>query len=102
MSRLRAFLAISGLAMSTWGCAQCDTCDDFPAPCVGPNCGMGAGYNNGPAPTTAPAAPAAPAGPSLGETSDTAPPPPATMSPAAPKPADPAQSKPLDLNRPNN
>ncbi len=22
------------------GCAVCDTCDDFPAPCVGPNCGQ--------------------------------------------------------------
>jgi hypothetical protein len=28
-------------AMAATGCAHCDTCDDFPAPCVGANCGGG-------------------------------------------------------------
>lgn len=33
-----ALLAVS-LAAGAVGCAQCDTCDDFPAPCVGGRCG---------------------------------------------------------------
>ena len=39
MSRvsLLAVLAVMGCSI---GCAQCDTCDDFPVPCVGPNCGQ--------------------------------------------------------------
>jgi len=40
-------LLVVGLALAAGsGCAQCDTCDDFPAPCTGPNCGQG-GYNTG-------------------------------------------------------
>lgn len=31
-------LAASAAAIAV-GCAHCDTCDDFPAPCTGPNCG---------------------------------------------------------------
>ncbi len=67
-------LLVVGVALAVAsGCAQCDTCDDFPAPCVGPNCGQG-GYNTvgfipptqdglpaGEARTTAPADDAAPA-----------------------------------------
>jgi hypothetical protein len=34
---LMVVVAATGLA----GCAVCDTCDDFPGPCVGPNCGQG-------------------------------------------------------------
>ena len=37
----RFALLVVGLALAgVTGCAQCDTCDDFPAPCVGPNCGQ--------------------------------------------------------------
>ena len=43
----RFALLLVGLAIAgATGCAQCDTCDDFPAPCVGPNCGQN-GYNTG-------------------------------------------------------
>ena len=36
----RFALLVVGLALAgATGCAQCDTCDDFPAPCTGPNCG---------------------------------------------------------------
>jgi hypothetical protein len=45
MLRLSALLVAAGLSIVAVGCAQCDTCDDFPAPCNGPNCpgayGMG-------------------------------------------------------------
>ena len=41
MSRICLLLAAVALSASDLGCAQCDTCDDFPAPCVGPNCGQG-------------------------------------------------------------
>ncbi len=63
-------LAVAGLA----GCAVCDTCDDFPAPCVGPNCGhngLSAYGNGGPAvmgsatPGYAPADDSAGPGPSM-------------------------------------
>ena len=41
----RFALVVVGLAIAgATGCAQCDTCDDFPAPCVGPNCGQN-GYD---------------------------------------------------------
>ena len=33
------FLSASAAAFAV-GCAHCDTCDDFPAPCTGPNCGQ--------------------------------------------------------------
>ncbi len=37
----RFALLVVGLALAgATGCAQCDTCDDFPAPCTGPNCGQ--------------------------------------------------------------
>ncbi|HEV3166124.1 MAG TPA: hypothetical protein VGZ22_19020 [Isosphaeraceae bacterium] len=38
MSRLSFLLVAVGLAAGA-GCTQCDTCDDFPTPCNGPNCG---------------------------------------------------------------
>jgi hypothetical protein len=53
-------------ASSFVGCAVCDTCDDFPAPCVGPNCGQGGmpGYMSGPQAESMPVMGAAtPAGP---------------------------------------
>ncbi|WP_435008938.1 hypothetical protein P12x_000191 [Tundrisphaera lichenicola] len=39
MLRINLLLA-AAIAASTVGCAICDTCDDFPAPCTGPNCGQ--------------------------------------------------------------
>ena len=37
----RFCLLLVGVALAAGsGCAQCDTCDDFPAPCTGPNCGQ--------------------------------------------------------------
>ncbi len=45
MPRTR-LLAIAVVAVAgAIGCAHCDTCDDFPAPCVGGNCnGAATGY----------------------------------------------------------
>ncbi len=40
MSRMNLLMAVA-VAAGVVGCAQCDTCDDFPVPCVGPNCGQG-------------------------------------------------------------
>ena len=105
MSRLFSILATASVCMCTWGCAQCDTCDDFPAPCIGPNCGMAGAYavpNHGPIPATAPATPAAPAT-GVSTPSDAAepiaPPPPSVTNP---KPGDVSPPKPMDLGRPNN
>lgn len=76
--------ALAGAALilaGAVGCSHCDTCDDFPTPCVGGDCGygtsnpmMGPGMGMPPggpvtmapggpalAPADAPAAPAAPA-----------------------------------------
>lgn len=39
MSRSSLLLVAAALAAGGFGCAHCDTCDDFPAPCAGPNCG---------------------------------------------------------------
>jgi len=63
MSRISLLMAVA-VAAGVVGCAQCDTCDDFPAPCVGPNCGQNSytppGYvaptmSQGPAMTPPPA-----------------------------------------------
>jgi hypothetical protein len=84
MSRLKAFLVAAGLAVGAVGCAHCDTCDDFPAPCTGPNCGGAYGSGHVAAPTTM-LAPTAPA------TANDAPPaPPETIA----KPADSSPPKP--------
>jgi hypothetical protein len=49
MHRLSALLLVAaGLSISAVGCAQCDTCDDFPAPCTGPNCAGGYSMPSGP------------------------------------------------------
>jgi hypothetical protein len=40
MSRISLLLVAAVVAAGVVGCAQCDTCDDFPAPCTGPNCGQ--------------------------------------------------------------
>ncbi|WP_152050412.1 hypothetical protein [Tautonia marina] len=39
MPRPRQLVLAASLAAFAVGCAHCDTCDDFPAPCTGPNCG---------------------------------------------------------------
>ena len=43
MSRTSLLLAAFTLAAGMTGCTHCDTCDDFPAPCNGPNCGFRGG-----------------------------------------------------------
>ena len=40
MSRISLMTVAAAVAACLVGCAQCDTCDDFPAPCTGPNCGQ--------------------------------------------------------------
>jgi hypothetical protein len=67
------------------GCTHCDTCDDFPTPCSGPNCGLqgyvpygtdaaaGPGYQS-PAPAaTPPAGDATQSAPSTGDVPSTGP-----------------------------
>lgn len=39
MARLCLTVLSAALAASAIGCAHCQTCDDFPVPCTGPNCG---------------------------------------------------------------
>lgn len=39
MSRPSLLVLAASMAAVAVGCAHCDTCDDFPAPCTGPNCG---------------------------------------------------------------
>ena len=65
MSRsLLLLTAAASLAVGALGCAHCDTCDDFPTPCTGANCGYqqapnGVPYPVGPAvPVGGPASPA--------------------------------------------
>jgi hypothetical protein len=48
MSRISALLVAAGLLAGSGGCAQCDHCDDFPAPCTGPNCAGAYDMNHGP------------------------------------------------------
>src|SRR4051794_29056710 len=88
-------LAVAVTAGAAVGCAQCDTCDDFPAPCTGPNCGYHGGaapaYAAGPdgvAPTSMEAAP-----PSLAPADDSAGPAPKVPGPTQ-RPAAPIESKP--------
>ena len=72
MSRSSLLLVAAALAAGGFGCAHCDTCDDFPAPCTGPNCGfqgypIGAELPGGPI-VPIPAGPSdlAPVGPPVG------------------------------------
>jgi hypothetical protein len=60
MSRSRCFAVGLLLAVGAVGCAHCDTCDDFPTPCIGGNCGGGSAFMPGMAmaPTSAEGAPA--------------------------------------------
>ncbi len=61
MSRTSLLLAAFMLAAGMTGCTHCDTCDDFPTPCNGPNCGFRGGPVGG---TTVHAGPPVVAGPS--------------------------------------
>ncbi|WP_435020702.1 hypothetical protein TA3x_001973 [Tundrisphaera sp. TA3] len=101
MTRMKWNLVLAAaVASGVVGCAQCDTCDDFPAPCTGPNCGHEHAPMGYAAPTMAYSAPAtgipagqpglAPAadddaaGPAPAVPSPTTPPAPETTSPPAP------------------
>jgi hypothetical protein len=89
MSRISLLLVAAAVAAGVVGCAQCDTCDDFPAPCTGPNCGQNQPgildyMPQGAASMGAPPANAAPAGESAG---------PAPTMPETP-PVNPASSAP--------
>ncbi|HWE40166.1 MAG TPA: hypothetical protein VG406_26680 [Isosphaeraceae bacterium] len=42
MARTGLLVLATALAAGTVGCAHCDICDDFPAPCNGPGCYGGA------------------------------------------------------------
>ncbi len=72
MSRTSLLLAAFTLTAGMTGCTHCDTCDDFPAPCTGPNCGFrggpigGAVVHTGPPVVVGPSTPAevAPGSPS--------------------------------------
>lgn len=65
MSRTSLLLAAFTLAAGVTGCTHCDTCDDFPTPCTGPNCGFRGGpvggtvVHTGPPIVAGPSAPAA-------------------------------------------
>ena len=96
MNRQIVFLGMVVLAATNLvGCAVCDTCDDFPAPCLGPNCGGGSGAlpnylgggqgyavmgTNTPVYSAGAADDAAPSGPTMPPAADA----PATSAPAAP------------------
>lgn|GEM_PF-1759496 len=78
MLRFSLLLTAVALAIGSTGCTHCDTCDDFPIPCVGGNCGPAVG-GPGPAFGTFAGAPA----PAAPYASTVAPLPPATPSPFA-------------------
>ncbi|MDR3632598.1 MAG: hypothetical protein P4L84_02110 [Isosphaeraceae bacterium] len=40
MLRFSLLVAVTLLAAGVTGCTHCDTCDDFPVPCVGHNTGV--------------------------------------------------------------
>jgi hypothetical protein len=103
MLRLSFLLSAVALFVGSAGCTHCDTCDDFPIPCVGGNCGSagmamapmtgaytGAGASN---------APYAPEGPPTVAPLPLAPPPGTQILeplPGAPDPAMPVTPKPAD------
>ena len=93
MSRISLLLVAVAVAGGVVGCAQCDTCDDFPAPCTGPNCSQGLGGVPGLAPTMSQGAPvmgaSTPSGPSMNDSAGPGPDAPAsTRTPMTP-PVDP-------------
>ena len=62
MSRISLLLVAAAVAAGVVGCAQCDTCDDFPTPCNGPNCVGGYGMPSQTDPVTYSAPPGATGG----------------------------------------
>ena len=98
MLRISLAAAVAILAAGFTGCTHCDTCDDFPVPCVGHNTGVpfapAGSYtmNVGPTESTIVSAPAAPAG----ATANTAPAPPTTAGPFKPPVASNAGATNLD------
>jgi len=128
MVRIKLGLLAAALtAGAVVGCAQCDTCDDFPTPCLGGNCGPQPGHpgvaagtytlvtpdHGGPMmlPPGAPLPPGVPAGPATGAvavpapTSGTSapaadavpPPPPPRSEPVTPPPPDSAGNAPRPI-----
>jgi hypothetical protein len=98
MSRISLLLVAAAVAAGVVGCAQCDTCDDFPAPCTGPNCGQnqpgvldymppgpGQPAGSGAPPSNAPGG--TPMSDSAGPAPTAPAPTPATPSPTTPPPA---------------
>ena len=86
MSRTSLLLAAFTLAAGMTGCTHCDTCDDFPTPCTGPNCGFRGGPVGGTVVHTGPpivAGPSAPVEMAPGAPSST----PDSSAPAPPQPA---------------
>ena len=63
MSRTSLLLAAFTLAAGMTGCTHCDTCDDFPTPCTGPNCGFRGGPVGGTVVHTGPPIVAGPSAP---------------------------------------
>jgi hypothetical protein len=102
MTRLSAVLMAAGLAAGAVGCAHCDTCDDFPTPCVGPNCGGGPmgvyAMASGPVSYSAPAGAttSAPAGAALAPANDGAGPAPTAPAAGAPPAAAPPTPSPFE------
>jgi hypothetical protein len=88
MLRLSALLVAAGLSFVAVGCAQCDTCDDFPAPCTGPNCPGGSGMPSQAGPVTYSTPPGA-----MGGSMEVLPPPSTPGTGAVPA-APPVESKP--------
>ena len=66
MSRISLLVVAVAVAAGVVGCAQCDTCDDFPTPCIGPNCGQPPGIldlvGQQGSPVMGPSVPSAPSG----------------------------------------
>ena len=107
MSRLSSLLVAAGLAAGTVGCAQCDTCDDFPAPCIGPNCGVAGAYGgsgssrSSSSPGPAQMTPAARSESGDNADSATPPPPPPAGNPSGnTKPSESSPPKPTELSSP--
>ena len=100
----RFALLLLGLALAgATGCAQCDTCDDFPAPCTGPNCGPNGYATNGFVPPTQDGLPAG-AERAMPSTDPGAPDeaiPPAGTSPSMPSPTMPPTVSPSSPPSPN-
>lgn len=107
MSRSKLLPMVAVWAVGVVGCAHCDICDEFPAPCNGPGC-----YSSGPAagPVMVPAGAPVPVsnavtnapGPVISNRNEsgTAMPPPAVDVPPPANPATEPSPPPADANAP--